>query len=71
MYEYYVIIISTMQALFSSLIIGNIIVQIIQQFTFTTFTLAMYSVMQSDGNSFGGEVVLGSFYKEYRKEERI
>ena len=30
-----------------------------------------YSVMQSDGNSFCGDVVLGSFNQEYREEDRI
>ena len=31
----------------------------------------MYSVMQSNGNSFYGEVVLGRFKKIYRDEENI
>ena len=30
-----------------------------------------YSVMQSDGNSFCGDVVLDSFNMEFRDEERI
>ena len=30
-----------------------------------------YIVSQSDGNSFCGDVVLGSFDMEYREEERI
>ena len=31
----------------------------------------LYSVMQSDGNSFRGDVVLGSFNMSYRDEDSI
>ena len=40
---------------------------------FDTFPKAIqyYSVMQSDGNSFCGDVVLGSFNISYRDEDSI
>ena len=33
--------------------------------------ISMYSVMQSDGNSFCGDVVLDSFDMEYRDKDSI
>ena len=33
------------------------------------YLISLYTVMQSDGNNFGGDVILDSFYITYRDED--